>query len=206
MICKSCVFSQEILSLIELYINGGSVITRGLQQQDVTKRAADEARKSHKAATLQHLAVLLRRQATESSADFGRGQSLRLLRDVLQSPSRIYGTTQSLAKLIEAAEVLRRPIQALPEARSCTAAAAGGGAEGNGRPVEYLNTRVAKRVKREPADTICLSPLNRPPTPGDEGVFSEEETDVEETGEDSAEGEQSNFLDGLLSPENPPEL
>ena len=38
---------QEILALIELYIAGGTAVTRGLQQQDVTKRAVDEARKFH---------------------------------------------------------------------------------------------------------------------------------------------------------------
>ena len=201
---------QEILALIELYIAGGTLVSRGLQQQDVTKRAVDEARKLHKEGTLQVLAILLRRQATEASESFVRGQALRGTREAALSPEKVYQTAQALGKLIEAAGALRRPSNTLSAATSCAAAAAAGGAGGGG--VEYLNTRSVKRVKRETPDAtrFSLSPLNRPPTPGDEaGVFStEEETDVEENEEkqESTEGEQSNFLDGLLSPENQPEL
>ena len=201
---------QEILALIELYIAGGTSVTRGLQQQDVTKRAVDEARKFHKEATLQVLAILLRRQSTEASESFVRGQALRSTREVALSPEKVYQTAQVLGKLIEAAGALRRPSKTLTAANSCAAAMAAEGAGGGG--VEYLNTRLVKRVKRETPDAtrFSLSPLNRPPTPGDEaGVFStEEETDVEENEEkqDTTEEQETNFLDGLLSLENPPEL
>ena len=67
---------QELLTLVDCEVAAGVIITRGLQQGDITKRAVDDARKLHKDCTQQHLAGLLRRQGIEASVDFARGNAL----------------------------------------------------------------------------------------------------------------------------------
>lgn len=193
---------QDILTLIDCEIERGTICTAGLQQGDITKRSADDQRRLYRHCTTQHLAALLRRQGVEASSFFVRGKALFALREVAGNPERVYQAAQALAILQEAASALRQTIQPLPE-RSCAAAAAAGG---SAPPVEFLNTRTVKRVKREPG--VSLSPVkpHRPPTPGDEVVIdSGDETDVGEE-KTASEEEDSNFLDGLLSPELPPEL
>lgn len=204
---------QELLTLVDCEVAIGAIIARALQQGDVTKRAVDDIRRLYKGCSQQHLAYLLKRQGVEASVDFARGNALTYLRQAATDPQRVFETVQALQHLQEAASALRQHIQPLPE-RSCVAAAAaaaGGASGGVGAPVEHLNYRAVKRVKREPGSP-CLSPIvhkrSRPPTPGDEtGVDSGDESDVVLEDEVTAkEDEEPDFLAGLLSPENPPDF